>query len=94
MTRHTLRAAPWVKLSRGMAIRAAIEARILGKRLLTLNADITVLPAEDAGRSRHRPASPDRERLRLADAARTLEAAAGDLESARDGMTWPAEPRP
>ncbi len=41
--------APWLRLSRGMAIRAAIEARVFGKRLLTLDADITVLPAEERG---------------------------------------------
>lgn len=33
------------RLSHGMAIDAAIEARLLGKRLLTLNAKITALPA-------------------------------------------------
>lgn len=75
--------APWVKLSQGMAIRAAIEARLLGKRLLTLNADITILPAQQRS-SRHDRAAPrfDGERLRLEDAARSLESATRDLESA------------
>lgn len=75
--------APWVRLSQGMAIRAAVEARLFGKRLLTLNADITVLPAERKASRHGRPAPRfDGERLRLEDAARSLESATRDLESA------------
>ena len=33
----------WMRLSRGMVIRAVIEARLLGKKLLTLDADIAIL---------------------------------------------------
>jgi hypothetical protein len=36
-------------LSRGMAIDAAIDARLLGLRLLRLNARITVLPPDPVG---------------------------------------------
>lgn len=39
-------------LSQGMVIDAAIEARLLGFRLLTLNANVTVLPAVEAARRR------------------------------------------
>jgi hypothetical protein len=38
-----------MKLSGGMVIRALIEARLFGKRLLTLEADVTVLPAQSDG---------------------------------------------
>jgi hypothetical protein len=43
---RTVAAPSWTKLSRGMAIRALVEARLLGKRLLTLEADIAVLPTD------------------------------------------------
>jgi len=34
------------RLAEGMGIRAAIEGRVLGLRLLTLEADVAVMPAE------------------------------------------------
>jgi hypothetical protein len=43
-----VRGPSWMKLSGGMVIGALIEARLFGKRLLTLEADVTVLPAESA----------------------------------------------
>jgi hypothetical protein len=46
-----IRGPSWLKLSGGMVIGALIEARLFGKRLLTLEADVTVLPAgsDEAG---------------------------------------------
>lgn len=77
-----------------MAIGAAIEARLLGKRLLTLNADITVLPAEDRFLGPGRRGVPaaisgnggPRNGDGLAEAARLLDAGAKDLEEARRQM--------
>ena len=80
-------ATPWTKLSQGMAIRAAIEARLLGKRLLTLNANITILPTAGDARTRSRPMPPTTgQSLRLEDAARAMESVSSDLKSARDQM--------
>lgn len=82
---------PWLRLSRGMAICAAIEARVLGRRLLTLNADVTVLPAETADRgsvaaARPPARNPSDPHLGLDDAARALDAVAADLRAARARM--------
>lgn len=49
-------------LSRGMVVDALIEARLLGLRLLTLKAGITILPAAEGGavpRIRVRPERSD-----------------------------------
>lgn len=91
----------WTRLSRGMLIKAGIEARLLGKKLLTLDAEITVVPAETrtqirrsygvpqvAGRDFH-PTDmehPSSTDGGLAEAARLLEASAADLRAAREGM--------
>lgn len=83
-----------MKLSRGMAIGAVIEARLLGRRLLTLNADITVLPAEDhygepVGRGEAAIIDGNGHRQNgdgLLEAARLLDAGARDLEEARRQM--------
>lgn len=88
----------WMRLSRGMLIQAVIEARLLGKRLLTLNAEIMVLPAEGSGGREprgaappHRGESPGRGRVNstgrgLAAAARSLEAGSDELRVARDAL--------
>ncbi len=79
----TIRGPRWVRLSQGMIIRAVIEARLLGRKLLTLNANVEILPAEPETR---RPQLPERNgngRVGLAEAARSLEAGAADLEAAR-----------
>ncbi len=73
-----------MRLSRGMVIRAAIEARLLGRRLLTLDADIAILPAETGrampgGRS-DRAEDPG---TGLLEAAKSLEAGAAELRAAR-----------
>ncbi len=74
------------RLSQGLVIKAAVVARLLGIRLLTLRADIAVLPAPpertDPGpmrRSLNGEASGS-----LAEAARALEAGASDLRAARE----------
>ncbi len=81
-------------LSAGMAIVAAIEARLFRFRLLSLNAVIDVVPAQvERGRadrapialrplpSRRRPAGSD-----LAAASRAIEAGAEELRNARRRM--------
>jgi hypothetical protein len=84
-----------------MAIQAAVEARLLGKRLLTLKADITVLPStarnEAApGRSVQGVARPPLPSVSsgsrrngskdLASAANLLESGAAELRAARQQM--------
>ena len=77
----------WMRLSHGMFIRAVIEARLLGRRLLTLNADVEILPAEsDAPRRRELASRNGHAGNGLAEAARSLEAGAADLEVARRKM--------
>lgn len=70
-----------------MVIQAAIEAKLLGLRLLDLNADIAVLPARTDGRfpREHRVPRSIR-RGELLEAARRLDASAAELESARREM--------
>jgi hypothetical protein len=84
-----------------MAIQAAIEARLLGKRLLTLNAEVTVLPSttngepapgrsiQGAGRLPP-PAFASRSGSNgskdLASAAALLESGAAELRAARQQM--------
>jgi len=83
-------------LAEGMAVAAAIEARILGLRLLSLRAIVDVLPAEattvergNVGPVRPRPL-PARGRSkvgsRLAEASRAIKAGGLELEQARDRM--------
>lgn len=79
-----LRAPGWLRLSSGMVIRAVIEARLLGRKLLTLDADIAILPADRQPPTRspeaHLNGPPGRG---LAEAARALESGATDLAAAR-----------
>jgi hypothetical protein len=78
-------------LAEGMSITAAIEARLLGIRLLNLRAAIDVLPAKSeadgAPAKRTRPL-PTRHRApagrALADASRAIDAGLADLRSARE----------
>ena len=84
-------------LAEGMAITAAIDARLLGMRLLNLRAAINVVPAE-AGQTVDDPSAaprrlPDRHRSGartrpagdgLAAASRAIEAGAAELRAARD----------
>jgi hypothetical protein len=78
-------------LAKGMSVTAAIEARLLGIRLLHLRAAIDVLPAQakadGAPANRTRPSSA-RHRApagrALADASRAIDAGAADLRSARE----------
>jgi hypothetical protein len=96
---HELATRPGRRLSEGMVISADIEARLLGLRLLTLNADIALAPARldivrrapqenrargtGAGRARGGGGAPGRG---LAAAARALASGADDLRAARDRM--------
>jgi hypothetical protein len=90
---HELAARRGRRLSEGMVISADIEARLLGLRLLTLNADIALAPARlDVGRRGRHPGAararggagaPGRG---LAAAARALASGADDLRAARDRM--------
>ena len=47
----SVRPAPDGRLSGGLVVDASIQARLLGLRILTLNAQITLVPAEFAVRS-------------------------------------------
>ncbi|MDQ2700115.1 MAG: hypothetical protein M3Y23_02170 [Actinomycetota bacterium] len=87
----------WMRLSRGMAIRAVIEARLLGRKLLTLDADIAILPAgteaADETSQVRQARQPRRIEMNgavngnsLVEAAKSLEAGAADLEAARKQM--------
>jgi hypothetical protein len=73
-----------MKLSSGMMIRALIEARLFGKRLLTLEADVAVLPA--------RSEAPGTEAIRLDGANGNGNGGSGPalLESTIDPATLPA----
>jgi len=79
-----VRSPSWLRLANGMIVRAAIEARLLGRKLLTLDADIAILPAERETRpvpkAHLNGSSPGRG---LARAARALDSGASDLEEAR-----------
>lgn len=80
----TVRSPGWMRLSRGMVIRAAIEARLLGRKLLTLDADIAILPAEtDSTRPGRRSDRSEEPGGGLLEAARSLEAGASELRAAR-----------
>ncbi len=76
----------WMRLSRGMVIRAVIEARLLGKKLLTLDADIAILPAESESPPRVRAELNGTPGKGLAEAARSLESGASELAAARRQM--------
>jgi hypothetical protein len=74
-----------------MSVTAAIEARLLGIRLLHLRAAIDVLPARaEAGEAPAKRTRPLSVRQRapagraLADASRAIDAGAADLRSARE----------
>lgn len=85
---RTVIASPgWMKLSRGMVVRAVIEARLLGRKLLTLDADIAILPAERDHASRPPPKLTGTPGAGLAEAARSLESGASELEAARRQMS-------
>lgn len=89
------------RLANGMVIIASLRARVLGFRLLTLDADIAVTPELGADRRRvdNAPArrvcvsshaSPARSNgagRGLAAAARSLEASAAELAAARERMS-------
>ena len=75
-----------------MVIDAAIEANLLGMRLLTLKAAITVLPAKTTDRhlvtDAHVATRPlnGRPGKVLAEAARSLQAGAAELATAKQRM--------
>jgi hypothetical protein len=78
-------------LAKGMSVTAAIEARLLGIRLLHLRAAIDVLPARaevDEAPTDRTPLLSARRRApagrALADASRAIDAGAADLRSARE----------
>ena len=80
-------------LAEGMSIAAAIEARLLGIRLLSLRAAIDVLPAEAElaaaapERARRLPARRGTSAGRgLAEASRAIAAGAAELRRARELM--------
>lgn len=90
--RTTVSTPSWLHLSRGMSIRAVVEARLLGRRLLTLDADVVILPAraprtqtfEGHGYLAQRsPADRNGSGGGLIEAARALESGAADLRAAR-----------
>jgi hypothetical protein len=71
-----------MKLSSGMMIRALIEARLFGKRLLTLEADVAVLPAKSE--------APSTEAIRLDGANGNGGSGPALLESTIDPASLPA----
>ena len=85
-------------LADGMVIAASVRARVLGIRLLTLDADIAVSPPA-FGLTVHRSSEPRRRQIStsaptpngeiggsLDDAARSLEVGAVELAAARNRM--------
>lgn len=85
----------WRRLSHGMAIDAAIEANLLGMRLLTLRAKITALPAVRAPTSvaiskptpttlKLHSSNGEASAGSLVDAARFLAEGATHLQAARE----------
>ena len=85
----------WTRLSRGMVIRAVIEARLLGRKLLTLDADVAILPAKTPDRpALPRPVRNGRPGDGLLEAERTLESGAAELEAARAQMPVVHRARP
>jgi hypothetical protein len=82
---------PGGRLSDGLVVDASIQARLLGLRLLTLNAQITLVPANFAmvrapqSGTVAQPAEPGEAVGSLADAVRTL-----DRIGHRLGNGWPS----
>lgn len=79
----SVRAVPGGRLSSGMTVDACISARLLGFRLLTLDAHLTFLPATPAIPEQGLPAASSTPRGSLSDAVDILLHATQTLDQVR-----------